>query len=138
MHIRASMCIDALEMARDQGLLHPDGAIYHTDRGTQFTSRQFQAWCAGNGITQSMGKVGVCWDNAVAENFSRTSQPWFATSRAFPAGGKQASGSWNTSRPGTTASAPTAALAIEHRSSRSGECQTLEPDLLAEKPTTRI
>ncbi|MET3812198.1 IS3 family transposase [Arthrobacter sp. UYEF3] len=25
-------------------------------------------WCAGNSVTQSMGKVGVCWDKAVAEN----------------------------------------------------------------------
>ncbi|WP_425456007.1 integrase core domain-containing protein [Arthrobacter echini] len=35
----------------------------------QYTSDEFQRWCSGNGITQSMGAVGVCWDNAVAENF---------------------------------------------------------------------
>ena len=35
----------------------------------QYTSVQFQKWCAGNNVTQSMGAVGVCWDNAVAENF---------------------------------------------------------------------
>ncbi|MFF2843343.1 IS3 family transposase, partial [Paenarthrobacter sp. NPDC057981] len=36
---------------------------------TQYTSDEFQHWCADHAITQSMGKVGVCWDNAVAENF---------------------------------------------------------------------
>lgn len=68
-HMRASLCTEALAMARDHGYLHPDGAVYHSDRGAQFTSAQFQDWCAGNGITQSMGRTGVCWDNSVAENF---------------------------------------------------------------------
>lgn len=68
-HMRTDLCIGALAMARDQGYLHPDKAIYHTDRGAQFTSTQFQAWCAGNGVTQSMGRTGVCWDNSVAENW---------------------------------------------------------------------
>ncbi|WP_157691315.1 IS3 family transposase [Brevibacterium sandarakinum] len=35
----------------------------------QYTSVQFQQWCAANNVTQSMGAVGVCWDNSVAENF---------------------------------------------------------------------
>ncbi len=39
-------------------------------RGAQYTSSEFQKWCAGNRVTQSMGEVGVCWDNAVAENSS--------------------------------------------------------------------
>jgi len=68
-HMRASLCTDALVMARDHGRIDPDGAIFHSDRGAQYTSSAFQKWCAGNRVTQSMGEVGVCWDNAVAENF---------------------------------------------------------------------
>lgn len=68
-HLRTDLCIGALAMARDQGYLHSDQSVYHTDRGAQFTSAQFQAWCAGNGVTQSMGRTGVCWDNSVAENW---------------------------------------------------------------------
>jgi transposase InsO family protein len=68
-HMRTDLCIGALAMARDQGYFHPDLVVYHTDRGAQFTSVQFQAWCAGNGVTQSMGRTGVCWDNSVAENW---------------------------------------------------------------------
>lgn len=68
-HMRTSLVIEAMGMARDHGYMQSDQAIYHSDRGSQFTSARFQAWCAGNGVTQSMGTVGVCWDNAVAENF---------------------------------------------------------------------
>ena len=68
-HMRTSLIIDAITMARDHGRLHPDGAIFGSDRGSQYTSGAFQGWCAGNNVTQSMGEVGVCWDNAVAESF---------------------------------------------------------------------
>lgn len=68
-HMRTELVIDAVTMARDHGRLHPNGAVYHSDRGSQFTSEAFQTWCAANHVTQSMGAVGVCWDNAVAESF---------------------------------------------------------------------
>lgn len=54
-------------MARDRGYLQR-GAIFHSDRGTQYTSRELSVWCTGNGIRQSMGATWVCWDNAVAES----------------------------------------------------------------------
>jgi len=68
-HMRASLCTAALQMARNHGRLNEGSVIFHSDRGTQYTSDEFQSWCRTHGITQSMGKVGVCWDNAVAENF---------------------------------------------------------------------
>jgi putative transposase len=68
-HMRTSLIIDALTMARDHGRLHPGGTVFHSDRGAQYTSAGFQSWCAANSVTQSMGEVGVCWDNAVAESF---------------------------------------------------------------------
>ena len=61
-HMRTSLVIDALSMARDHGHLDANGAIFHSDRGSQHTSGDFQKWCAANGVTQSMGAVGVCWD----------------------------------------------------------------------------
>ena len=66
-HMRASLVTGALTMARDSGHLSPN-AIFHSDHGTQYTSREMGAWCAGNKIRQSMGATGVCWDNAVAES----------------------------------------------------------------------
>ena len=41
----------------------------NSDRGTQYTSSLFQKWCAANQVTQSMGAVGLFWDNTVAEIF---------------------------------------------------------------------
>uniref|UniRef100_UPI001E50AC1F DDE-type integrase/transposase/recombinase n=1 Tax=Cryobacterium sp. Y57 TaxID=2048287 RepID=UPI001E50AC1F len=68
-HMRTSLIVDAMEMARDHGYLDPNGAVFHSDRGTQYTSGLFQKWCAAYQVTQSMGAVGLCWDNAVAESF---------------------------------------------------------------------
>lgn len=83
-HMRASLCTTAMEMARDHGYIHQTGAVFHSDRGTQYTSMEFQRWCAGNGITQSMGRTGVCWDNAVAENFFSHLKTEFYYQFSFP------------------------------------------------------
>lgn len=61
----------ALSHARDRRLLAAE-AIFHSDRGTQYTSHDFQAHCAALTVTQSMGATGVCYDNAVAESFFAT------------------------------------------------------------------
>jgi transposase InsO family protein len=63
--------IAALAMARTRGRL-ADGAIFHSDRGTQYTSIAFGVWCQATGVQQSMGRTGVCYDNAVAEAFFAT------------------------------------------------------------------
>ena len=70
-HMRTSLVIDALEMARDHGHL-TDGAVFHSDRGTQYHADAFARWCADNRIERSMGRTGVCWDNAAAESFFAT------------------------------------------------------------------
>lgn len=49
-----------------------DGVIFHTDKGTQYTSDAFAEACEKLGITQSMGRVGSALDNAVAESFFST------------------------------------------------------------------
>ena len=48
----------------------PDrGLVFHSDRGSQYTSKQYWQLLAGYGIRASMGDVGACWDNAVVERF---------------------------------------------------------------------
>jgi putative transposase len=64
----AQFVTDALMMAiwrrgKPQALLH------HSDRGSQYTSEQFQRLMADQGITCSMSRSGNCWDNAVMESF---------------------------------------------------------------------
>jgi putative transposase len=65
------LVIDALTMATTHQRLRP-GAIFPSDRGTQYTADAFQTACTAHTVTQSLGTTGVCWDNAVAESFFAT------------------------------------------------------------------
>ena len=67
-HMRTSLVTDALQMAIDAGWV-VDQAIFHSDRGCQYTSAEFAAFCHEQQIRSSVGRTGVCWDNAAAESF---------------------------------------------------------------------
>jgi transposase InsO family protein len=67
-HMRTSLVTDALAMAIDAGHAPPT-VIFHSDRGAQYTSAEFRQYCKGNGVRTSVGRTGVCWDNAAAESF---------------------------------------------------------------------
>ena len=45
------------------------GLVFHSDRGSQYTSRHYRKLLSSYGIRESMGDVGACWDNAVVERF---------------------------------------------------------------------
>ena len=64
----AQLCIEALEMAHRNGHVQAD-AIFHSDRGCQYSSGPFRACARRLAVRQSMGRTGVCWDNAQAETF---------------------------------------------------------------------
>jgi putative transposase len=68
-HLRAELVIDALDMAARNYPL-TDGAIFHSDRGTQYTSAAFAAATENLDIRRSVGATGVCFDNALAESFN--------------------------------------------------------------------
>ncbi|MEU0939306.1 integrase core domain-containing protein, partial [Embleya sp. NPDC005971] len=46
--------------------------IFHSDRGCQYTSHEFARPARQFGIRLSVGRTGVCWDNALAESFFST------------------------------------------------------------------
>ena len=54
--------------------------IFHTDRGSTYTAHDFTTLCRQQGIRQSMGRVGSCFDNAAAEAFF-SSLEWEVLSR---------------------------------------------------------
>jgi putative transposase len=70
-HMRAELVVDAITMAAGHSQL-AGGAIFHSDRGSQYTSTVFRDVLTGLDLRASMGRVGSCFDNAVAES-------WFAT-----------------------------------------------------------
>ena len=70
-HMRAELVCDALAMAIT-ARRPVAGLIFHSDRGTQYTSVEFRRLLDAHRITQSLSRPRQCWDNAVAES-------WFAT-----------------------------------------------------------
>ena len=66
--MNAQLVTDALMMAiwrRGK----PDALLHHSDRGSQYTSEQFQSLMADNGVVCSMSRSGNVWDNAAMESF---------------------------------------------------------------------
>jgi transposase InsO family protein len=83
-HMRADLVIAALRHAVAARGGNVEGVIFHTDRGSQYTSERFAKACATYGIRRSMGAVGSSTDNAVAE-------AWFAAlKRELPYGARWA------------------------------------------------
>lgn len=67
-HMRTGLVIEALEMAADRYDI--TGAIFHSDRGTQYMSEEFATATRKLGLRRSVGRTGVCYDNAQAETFN--------------------------------------------------------------------
>ena len=70
-HMRTELVADALEAAFGSRRPEP-GLIFHSDRGCQYTSRDFRELAEARGVTLSLGRKGDCFDNAVAESFFAT------------------------------------------------------------------
>jgi transposase InsO family protein len=70
-HLRAELVTAAVDMAARNYPLAA-GAIFHSDRGTQYLSEAFAARAAQLGLRRSVGPTGVCFDNAQAESFNAT------------------------------------------------------------------
>ena len=65
------LAIRALTMALDHR--NPqDNLLHHSDRGSQYASRDYRHELRTRGITCSMSRKGDCWDNAVLESFFAT------------------------------------------------------------------
>jgi putative transposase len=73
-HIRAELVVDALQMATWRRQPPAGQTIAHSDHGSQYTSWAFGRRLRGAGLLGSMGSVGDCYDNSVAESFFGTLQ----------------------------------------------------------------
>ncbi|MGI5518428.1 IS3 family transposase [Streptomyces sp. CA-106131] len=67
-HLRTELVADALRTAY-QARRPTSPVIFHSDRGCQYTSREFAALAMEFGVQLSVGRTGQCWDNALAESF---------------------------------------------------------------------
>jgi len=69
------MTADLVIKALEQAILHRQpqaGLIHHSDKGSQYTSQDFQALLMLYGIIASMSGTGNCYDNATAESYFHT------------------------------------------------------------------
>ena len=73
-HLHTALIAEALNDAVAQRRSEP-GAIFHSDRGCQYTSTQFASLADDLGVRLSVGRKGECRDNAVAESFFATIKP---------------------------------------------------------------
>lgn len=73
-HIRSELMVDALQMAVWRRQPVKNQTIAHSDHGSQYTSWAFGRRLRGAGLLGSMGSIGDCYDNSVAESFFGTLQ----------------------------------------------------------------
>jgi transposase InsO family protein len=71
-HLRASLALDALEMALDSREVIAGGLVHHSDRGIQYACGDYIARLEAAAILPSMSRAGCPYDNAMAESFMKT------------------------------------------------------------------
>jgi putative transposase len=67
-HYKTSLIQAAIDSAAGTIDIQP-GCIFHSDRGSNYTSYEFAKKLVDMDMRQSVGRTGVCWDNAMAESF---------------------------------------------------------------------
>jgi putative transposase len=82
-HMHASLVTDAIGMAAGNIALQP-GCVFHSDRGSQYTSAEYRTKLQQLGVLPSVGRTGVCWDNALAESFFAALKNELVHRTAFP------------------------------------------------------
>ena len=80
-HLRTELVLEALNMALWQR--RPGSVVHHSDQGSQYTSYAFGKRCREMGVAPSMGSVGDCFDNAMAESFFATLECELIDRRVF-------------------------------------------------------
>jgi transposase InsO family protein len=70
-HMRTELVSAAIDLAVRRGLTRKN-AIFHSDRGSQYTSADFRRKLKASKLRASMGRTGSCFDNAAAESFFAT------------------------------------------------------------------
>lgn len=95
-HMRTDLVESALSMAVAMRRTRPGHVIFHADRGTQYTSGQLARFARRHRLVQSVGRTGVCWDNAQTESFWSTLKSEFYNRHLWPtkAAAKLAVGDW--------------------------------------------
>jgi putative transposase len=82
-HMEASLVCDAMQMALAARRPAP-GLLFHSDRGSQYTSAGFRALLVEDHVVQSLSRRAQCWDNAVSESWFGTYKLELVEGRSWP------------------------------------------------------
>jgi len=95
-HLHTDLVEAAVAMAVALRGQLPGQVILHADRGCQYTSAQMARVARTYDLARSVGRTGVCWDNAAAESFWATLKVEFYDRYLWPtkAAAKLAVGDW--------------------------------------------
>lgn len=95
-HMRTDLVESAVAMAVAMRGELAHTVVLHADRGTQYTSAQLARFADRHNVARSVGRTGVCWDNAASESFWATLKVEFYDRYLWPnqAAAKLAVGDW--------------------------------------------
>jgi putative transposase len=83
-HLRASLALEALDMAlAGRAIPPPGGLVHHSDRGVQYACADYIGRLQAHGIQPSMSRAGCPYDNAMAESFMKTLKQEEVDARAY-------------------------------------------------------
>jgi transposase InsO family protein len=82
-HYKTPLISEAITMAA-RNLDLPEGAVFHSDRGSNYTSAEFAGVLKDLKIRQSVGRTGICYDNALAESFNGVLKVELAHRTVYP------------------------------------------------------
>ncbi|MEU2718712.1 DDE-type integrase/transposase/recombinase [Streptomyces sp. NPDC007205] len=82
--MKTSLISNALDMAA-RNINLAEGYVFYSDRDCHYTSLEFRCQLRSLGIRASVGRTGVCWDNAMAESFFGALKNELAHRTTFPA-----------------------------------------------------
>ncbi|WP_288336338.1 IS3 family transposase [uncultured Gordonia sp.] len=80
----ADLVCDALRKASERVDFLPGETLFHSDRGVQYMSGKFMELCRELGVVRSVGRTGVCWDNAWAESFNGSLKNELVNRKVYP------------------------------------------------------
>ncbi|WP_328705789.1 IS3 family transposase, partial [Actinomyces trachealis] len=79
-----SLVTQALDMDTRNCLTEPGHTIFHSDKGSQYTSEEYAQAMARHGIQPSLGRTGSCYDNAAAQSFNTALKKELVNRKIYP------------------------------------------------------
>ena len=83
-NMRTRLVAEVLHMAVRNCPVTRGETVFHSDRGSQYTSADYAEIMNTYGIRASVGRIGSCYDNAAAESFNATCKKEVVNRKIYP------------------------------------------------------